>query len=321
MKVFVTGGNGLLGSYIVRELEKRGYDVCVMVREGSDLTALEGTNAEILKGEITRKNDVEKATEGCDVVIHAAAKTTPMLSGIESFKLPNITSTRYLINACRKFGVRRFIFVSTANCFGNGSADNPGDEERPFISWYRKSGYAYSKYLAQKMVLRETIAGNPDAVVVNPTFIIGAKNTDRSSGQIFSYILNKRISFYPPGGKNFVDAEAAASGIVNAIRLGKAGECYLLAGDNLSYKNFFKMVSEITGQKTLFIPVPCFFIKLVGFLGDLSEKIFKKPVQLNSVNARMLCMDNYYTPAKAMKELEFPFIPAEVSVRKALCRE
>jgi len=317
MKVLVTGANGLLGSYIVRELQKRGYKVRVIVRKESNLSNLEGTGVEMLPGRITMKEDVDRAVEGCGAVIHVAAMTGPKPSRIEPYILPNITSTRYLLDAGEKYKINRFVFVSTANCFGNGSEAEPGDENRPFMPWLKKSGYAYSKYKAQQMVLHETKTGKIDAVVVNPTFIIGLDENMRSSSRIFSYILYKRIAFYPPGGKNFVDAEAAASGTVNAMEKGKRGECYLLAGENLSYSEFYRLASGIAGQKPLLIPIPSFLIKLSGYIGDFSERIFNSPVQLTSVNARMLCMDNYYTPAKAMKELDFTFVPAEIAIKNA----
>jgi len=94
----------------------------------------------------------------------------------------------------------------------------------------------------------------------------------------------------------------------------------LLVGENLSYKEFFRLAISIISQKPLLIPVPSFLIKLLGYLGDFSERILNKPVQLTSVNARMLCIDNYYTPAKAMKELDFTFVSAEVAIKKVIKR-
>ena len=58
-----------------------------------------------------------------------------------------------------------------------------------------------------------------------------------------------KIAFYPPGGKNFVDAEEAARGVVNAMEKGRKGACYLLAGENHSYLDFFRIVKKISKQK------------------------------------------------------------------------
>jgi dihydroflavonol-4-reductase len=317
-KVLVTGANGLLGSHIVRELLKRGYIVKVLVRKGSNLRALEGLDIEFFYGQMTEKHAVFSATEGCEFLIHCAAKTSPKPSDLEAFKTANIKSTEHCIEAAKKYRLIRFVFVSTANTLGNGTKENPGNEEKPFMGWLKKSGYAYSKLIAQEMVLDETKNSNLDAVVVNPTFIIGENDVKPGSGQIFWHVLNKPAAFYPPGGKNFVDAEAAAIGVVNAMEKGKLGECYLLAGENLTYKEFYKMTAEIAEQKPIFVPIPQFFLMTLGYLGDFSEKVLNIPVRLSKVNARMLCENNFYTPAKAIKELDFPLISTRQSAKKAI---
>lgn len=317
-KVLVTGANGLLGSHIVRELLKRKYSVRALVRKGSNISALEGLDIELFEGQMTQKQDVFAAARNCSFLIHSAAKTSPKPTDVEAFKIPNIKSTEYCIEVSKKYQLKRFVFVSTANTIGNGTRENPGNEERPFMPWLKKSGYAYSKFIAQEMVLDETKNSNLDAVVVNPTFIIGENDVKPSSGQIFSQILNKPAAFYPPGGKNFVDAETAAIGVVNAMEKGISGNCYLLAGENLSYKDFYKMVAEVAGQNPVLIPVPQFILMTLGFLGDFSERVLKIPVRLTKVNARMLCEDNYYTPAKAIKELDLPLIPAREAAEKAI---
>lgn len=317
-KVLVTGANGLLGSHIVRELLKRKYNVRALVRKGSNLSALKGLDVELFKGQMTQKKDVFTAVRDCDFLIHSAAKTSPKPSDAEAFKIPNIKSTDYCIEASKKYRLKRFVYVSTANTMGNGTRENPGNEERPFMPWLKKSGYAFSKFIAQQMVLDETKNGTLDAVVVNPTFIIGENDVKPSSGQIFSQILNKPAAFYPPGGKNFVDAQTAAFGTVNAMEKGKPGECYLLAGDNMTYKDFYKMATEIAGQNPVLVLVPRFVLMTLGYLGDFSENVLKIPVLLSKVNARMLCENNFYTPAKAMKELDLPVTPASEAAEKAI---
>jgi dihydroflavonol-4-reductase len=317
-KVLVTGANGLLGSHIVRELLKRKYNVKVLVRKGSNLRALEGLNIEYFYGQMTQKDDIFSAADDCNFLIHSAAKTSPKPSDVEAFKTANIKSTEHCIEASKKYRLSRFVFVSTANTIGNGTIENPGNEEKPFMPWLKKSGYAYSKFIAQQMVLDETKNSDLDAVVVNPTFIIGENDVKPSSGQIFSHVLNKPAAFYPPGGKNFVDAEAAATGVVNAMERGMRGECYLLAGENLTYKNFYKMTAEIAGQNPIMIPIPKFILMMLGHIGDFSENILKIPVRLSKVNARMLCENNFYSPAKAIKELDLPLISAHQSAQKAI---
>ena len=317
MRVLVTGATGLLGSHIAHELVKRKYQVRVLVRPGSDLSALEDLPVEYLKGYLTSDADIDKAVEGCSFVIHSAAMAVHKPTNLEAFREVNINSTIHIINACKKRNVERMVFVSTANCFASGSRRNPGDETGAFPYWMRKSGYAYSKFLAQQQVLEYVKSGLLDAVVVNPTFIIG-KDYKPDAGKIFSYILNKQIAFYPLGGKNFIDAEVTAIGVVNAMEKGRRGECYLLAGENLSYREFYKTVMNYTGQKTVILPMPCLLLKIAGYIGNIFERRLKINVPLTLVNARMLCLENYYTSKKAIQELNLPHVSAKRSIEKAL---
>jgi dihydroflavonol-4-reductase len=318
MKVLVTGANGLLGSHVVRELLKREYPVRVLVRPHSNLKALDGLEVDFFYGNLTDPEDVLKAVIGCTHVIHSAARAVHSPSLLEAYRKVNIDSTDYILEACIKEGVQRLVYVSTANCIGNGTKANPGTEDRPFVPWFKGSGYAYSKLLAQQMVLAGVESGTIDAVVVNPTFIIGSFPGASGTSKLFSFVLFKKVAFYPFGGKNYVDAEAAAAGTVNAMEMGRKGECYLLAGENHTYMEVLKLLANVAGHQVILLPMPVVLLKLAGIFGSFIEKIFKIPVLLTYVNARMLCHENYYSPAKAMRELGMPLIPTVVAVKKAL---
>lgn len=318
MRVLVTGANGLLGAHVVSALLDCGFVVRAMIRKGSNLKALEGLKCEYFEGEVTNRHDVEKAIGTCNYVVHVAAKTSQSPSGLKAFQKINIDSVDYVIDACKKYAIKRLVYVSTANCFGNGTIESPGKEQMPFLPWLKSSGYAYSKYLAQQKVLESVREHRLKAVVVNPTFIIGEKDVKPSSGQIFSHVLGKRVVFYPPGGKNFVDAEAAAKAVVNSLGNGRIGECYLLAGQNHTYLNFFKMVKKQESQKAIFIPLPGWFLLLAGGVGSCIERVLGSPVVLTKTNARMLCLGNYFTAEKAMRELGLEQVATESSVKKAI---
>jgi dihydroflavonol-4-reductase len=318
MKVLVTGANGLLGSHVVRELLRREYPVRVLVRPESNLKALEGLKVEYIYGNLTDPEDVLHAVRGCTYVIHSAARAVHSPSHLDAYREVNIDSTGFIVDACIREKIRRLVYVSTANCIGSGTKSNPGTEDKPFIEWFKGSGYAYSKLLAQQMVLAAAEAGTLDAVVVNPTFIIGSFPGASGTSKLLSFVLFKKVAFYPFGGKNYVDAEAAATGTVNAMEKGRKGDCYLLAGENHSYRDFLKMVAEVAGHHVILLPMPVFLLKLAGIAGSFIERIFKIPMLLTLVNARMLCRENYYSHAKARRELNMPLIPAIEAVRKAL---
>jgi dihydroflavonol-4-reductase len=302
-KVLVTGANGLLGANIVRQLNGLGYTARVMIRKGSNTLSLRGTDYEVYYGKITNENDVFDAVSGCEYVIHSAARTKQSPSHLEAFQEANIQATKYLIKAGKHFNIKRFVFVSTANCFTNGTMENPGTEESGFIPWLEKSGYAFSKYLAQKEVLQESCEHNFPAVVVNPTFLVGSYDAKPSSGQMFLYGYKNSIIFYPPGGKSFVDAEFAANAVCQALTKGSIGEAYLLSGVNMSYKNYFRHIGKIAGKRKILIPIPKALLTMTGKVADRLEQLFSIYLPINLVNAKLLSIDNYFSNKKAKKTL------------------
>ncbi len=317
-KVLVTGANGLLGANIVRELMHRGYDVRILARETSDLSGLAEVSFEKVNGDILDQGSVNMAVEGCDHVIHSAANTSQWPTSYAYYEPVNVHGTQHVIEAVKRHNIKRFIFVSSANAFGNGTKEKPGTELSEFNGIRIGSGYMISKFVAQQFVLSEVEKSNLPAVVVNPTFMIGPYDSKPSSGKIILMGMRKRIQATPSGGKNFIHVRDAAIGTCNALTMGRTGECYLLANENLSYREFFALLNEVTGENPVSLGLPGFLLKGMGAGGTLFEKIFRKPAPLSLVNARMLCLENYYSAKKAIEALALPQTSIETAITEAI---
>lgn len=302
-KVLITGANALLGSNIVYQLNETNYEVVVLLRKNSNRLALQKLNVQIVEGEISCKKDLERALIGCDYVIHSAA-VTAQHGKLEDFEEINIQVTKNLIDLSRQFKIKRFVYISTANCFTNGSISEPGNEESGFMPWLEKSFYAGTKYQAQQMVLEEARKNQFPAIVLAPTFIIGERDARISSGKLIMHALKHKLVFYPPGGKSFVDAGHAAKAVVNALVMGKTGEVYLLAGENRSYKSFYKLIKEKHKANIVLIKIPGFLLKISGYLGSLIEIVFNVSLPVNKTNMRLLSLNNYFSGKKAQEELQ-----------------
>ena len=317
-KVLITGANGFLGATLARQLSRLRFNVRVMVRENADLTSLADVPCEIYYGNIDNREQVKRAVSGCDIVIHSAAITDQWGIGFDTYERINFTGTQYVCDACIDQKISKLIYVSTANTIGPGTKDAPGTELNSFTLFDAGSGYINSKYLAQQYVLEQVQKKQLPAVIVNPTFMIGPEDRKPSSGKLILYALNKKILFYPPGGKNFVYIEDVCSGIVNAIDNGRAGECYLLAGHNLSYGEFFRLVNKLSDQPKWMIRIPAFFLKAGGLIGSIRQRVTGKSGKLNYANAYMLCLENYYSAKKAQRELSLRITPMSVAVSLTL---
>lgn len=317
-KVLITGGNGFLGSNTARELYRRGYEIKLMMRASADVNVVADIPCEIFYGEISHAEDVLKAVSGCNYVVHTTSVTAQWGISPETYQLINYKGTVNVVEACIHHGVEKLIHISTANTIGPGSRDKPADELYSFGLTNISSGYVSSKYIAQQYVLEQVERRGLAAVVINPTFMLGAYDAGPSSGKLILHGINKRFFFYPPGGKNFVAVNDAAAGIANAIERGRTGECYLMAGENLSYREFFLLLRKVSGQRPVMIQIPELLLKMFGILGTLFSMITSRATKLNYSSAYMLCLYNYYSGKKSERELGVSYMPAEKAIEDAL---
>ncbi len=316
MKVLVTGVNGFLAANIVRELIVRNYSVRGLLRFGCNELPIKGVKIEKIYGNITCYQDVVKAVDTCDYVIHAAAITAQNATP-EAYEEVNVRGTKNVIDAVQSSPAKKMIFVGTANTFSFGTRENPGDETREIDPLFAKSPYARSKTIAQEMVLTAVNEGRINAMVINPTFMIGPYDAKPSSGRIILMHEQQKILFVPPGGKSFVHVRDVAIAVCNGLEKGKNGACYLVTNENLSYKEFFRKVAGITGSRKIRLETGRSLVKFLGELGSFKEKMGIKS-ELNKVNASLLLVDNFYQSRKAEQDLGLTFQPVEKAIREAV---
>ena len=318
MKILLTGATGLLGSNLVRKLARTGFEVRAMVRESSDLSLLKNTGTEIVTGNLLNPRDIRRALQTCQIVIHAAAHAAQWPTGYEHYRKTNVEATRLLLQESRNAGEERFIYVGSANAFGPGTKTRPGDENTTFTARQYLSGYMRSKHEAQLLVTDFANDYGFPALTVNPTFMLGKFDMKPGSGQLIRMALNKLFMPCPSGGKNFIHVEDVAAGIIQAIKLGKPGESYLLGHKNLSYREFFEKMKALCGYPRHLILVPRPLIKVAGQAGSFYEKMSGKAVPLNAVNANLLSGNNYYSAQKAVRALGLPQTPIEQAIADAI---
>lgn len=317
-RILLTGATGFLGYNIARILRERNYDVTVSVRSLNDVSFLEELRCNVCCGSLNDEKFVEEIVNGQDYVIHCASFTEQSHPDFEIYRNANILSTELLVRSSKKFRVKRFVLVSTANCFTNGTMENPGNENSGFMDFLKNSNYAYSKFLAQQHVLEEARTNNFPAVVVAPTFMIGAYDRKPSSGKLLLYAHRNKIVFYPSrGGKSFVEVSAVAEAVVNALDKGKIGECYLLAGSNKSYKEYFTEIyrNPASGKTKYLLPVPHIVLKMAIVCLRL---IPTKKNKILSTNLKLFSTENYFTNQKAKFDLKMPDTDLQKSIINSL---
>lgn len=317
MKVFLTGTSGLLGSNVVEELLKRNYQVRALFRHKEQAHRYEEVaGIEPFYGDIVEADKMEEGIRGCGVVIHAAADTSQWPDRSPAYVATNVEGTRNIIEAGKKAGIRRMIYVSTANTLGFGTKENPGNEQMPPRFEQYGLGYMETKYQAQQVILKEVRENKFPAVIVNPTFMIGPSDIKPSSGKMVLAVHGGKVPGYPSGGKNCVYVGDAARAIVNAIELGRIGECYILGNVNVTYKELFTKIAEIVGKKPPGVPIPPILTKGFGMLGSLYGAVTGKAPNVSYKMAKVSCDGHYFSAQKAVKELNMPQTPLETAIKE-----
>ncbi len=314
MKVCVTGANSLLGTNLIELLLTKGYEVTGMLRTPSKFVLDPHPNLKLVQGDVRVKTGLNKILVNQDAVIHTAAITAPNLKKYKTYHDVNTIGTQNILEVAHLAGVKKFIYVSTANSFGHGSKAQPGTEELPPRSPFSKGLYARSKLAAEHIV--RSYSNKMHIAIANPTFMIGRYDTKPSSGVVL-LMANKRILFHPRGGKNFVNVADVVQGVLTILEKGTNGRAYLLCNENLYYGEFFRKVKSQLEKPQLLIPIPKIVLLIAGCVGSLLHKIgVNSPITLNT--ARILNIANHYTARRAKDELGIKFTPIEEGISDAI---
>ncbi|HEX5615176.1 MAG TPA: NAD-dependent epimerase/dehydratase family protein [Acidimicrobiia bacterium] len=168
MKVLVTGGTSLLGGAIAQRLQARGDDVTVFQRRPSGLAVHE------VLGDVGDRSALDAVVAGAELVIHAAAKVA-VVGPWSEYAATNIAGTEHLLDAARRAGVGRFVYVSSPSVAhaGRSLVGAPAGPADPDAA---EGNYSRSKAFAERLALAASAPDFP-VVAVRPHLVWGPGDT------------------------------------------------------------------------------------------------------------------------------------------------
>ncbi|MEW6172107.1 MAG: NAD-dependent 4,6-dehydratase LegB [Bacillota bacterium] len=259
LKVLVTGAAGFIGSHLVEELVKRGYEVKAFVRYNArnDWGWLQTLpclpKVEVCVGDIRDYDVVKEVVRGVDVVFHLAALIGIPYSYVSplAYVKTNVEGTYNILQAAREEGVGRVVHTSTSEVYGTARYV-PIDEEHPLQA---QSPYAASKIAADQLALSYYRSFGLPVVVARPFNTFGPRQSARA---VIPTIITQSIrgektlhlgSLSPTRDFNYV--RDTVSGIL-AVGFSErtVGEVVNIgAGRENSIKEIVEMVADITGLR------------------------------------------------------------------------
>lgn len=247
--IFITGGNGLIGSFIIRQLLMSGHAIKALVRKNSDLSLIQDIlpQLELVEGDVLDYLHLTKLLKGVDKVIHAAAIVSFAPGQEEQMLKVNIEGTANIVNACLENGVGKLCYLSSVAALGRKKGQPTVDENTKWENSELNSNYARSKYLAELEVWRGIEEGL-DAVILNPSVVLGPGDWEKSSVKLFQYIW-KENRFYTPGKINYVDVRDVALAADLLVHSEINAEKFILNAGQVTYKEFFDKIADAFGKK------------------------------------------------------------------------
>jgi dihydroflavonol-4-reductase len=325
--ILVTGGTGLVGSHLLFELTKNGEKVRVLKRKSSKSEIVRKvfgyytdnpdealSRIEWVNGDITNSAEVLIAFKGITKVYHTAGFVSFNPADKKDILNNNVQGSANIVNACLENGIEKLCFVSSAAAIGQGEDGEMLTEEIFWTRLGKESIYSISKYQAEMEAWRGINEGL-NAVIVNPSIIIGPGDWQRSSLKLF-YEVYKGLKFYTDGITGYVDVKDVVKAMISLMNSELSGERYIISAGNYSYKDILSMIAESLGKRPPAIRATPFMIK-IACLFDWTRSLLtagKRKITRDIIAASKNRIR--FSNDKIRNATGIEFIPIEESIRQ-----
>ncbi len=298
--IVVTGGGGHLGSNLVRALTARGEQVRVVGIGPADGFA--GTSVELVQADVRDREAVARAFKGADVVYHLAAVISLIADPRGVLQSVNVDGARIVAEEALKQGVRRMVHFSSVHAFDLQEHGSLIDEDHPRAG-AGAPGYDRSKADGEQAV-RDVVAQGLDAVILNPSGVIGPEDSLPSRmGRFFRDYRSGGNRLMLQGGFDWVDVRDVVASALSAAEHGRTGESYILSGHWLDVGELAELAAEVAGAKGSVRVVPARYAKPWAALATLYGRLTGVELALNNESLAALLFGGRFSHAKAAREL------------------
>lgn len=315
----MTGATGHVGYALLRELQNYDdRDVRILLRK--DPGIFEGLKCEKVKGDITDYESLLKAFEGVDVVYHIAG-CVEIKPGNEDFVYNiNVNGTKNVINACRKCGVKRLVYMSSVDTYVPLPDNREMTEVYKYDPKLLEGTYAKTKAEATQLVLDSNGKDGLETVVCQPSACMGPYDFKVSSvgSMIRMFSSGKFPITMTFGGYNFVDVRDVAIGTVKAGDIGGAGEVYILCNKSVTVDEFIRLLAEVSGNKPPKIRLGKRIIDVAAPVMEVYYKAADETPLFTRYAIRKLCSNCNFSYGKAARELGYDPRPLKESLQDTI---
>lgn len=316
MTYFITGGTGLVGQYLIKELINEGHQVIALKRNHSIIPSILKSHSETtlkwINGDLLDSFSYQDFLTPQTTVIHTAAMVSFQPSDDQAMFKTNVEGTIQVINSSLSKKVKKFIHISSVASIGRIKGIELIDENIKWQDSPDNSSYAISKYYSELEVWRGFEEGL-NGFIINPSIILSQSDWNKSSSVIFKRIA-KGTSFYPKGNVNTVDLRDVIKAIFLLDKKNVNHERYICNGNFTSYKKLFSVTANAFNKKVPSIALSTTLLKLLAYVSGLIS-IFSKNPLITIQSVKSLSSKNEFISTKLIKELDFTYRPLDETIQ------
>jgi dihydroflavonol-4-reductase len=255
MRIFVTGGNGFIGSVVVRELARRGHGIVCLLRKTSRTERIDAVPHARVYADVCDADAVRDGMRACDATIHLAAPGGWTADDPAELRRIIAGGTRTVLDAAESIRGHRVVHVSSTAAINGSERPRIFDERAPFTLRDPVLHYAHAKHEAERIAARAHERGVP-VVIVNPAEVYGpGDDALGTAANLIDFVTAKPV-LVCRGGTSVVHVDDVAASIIRALERGRPGERYILGGDNITIHEMARVVLELVGRRATLITVP-----------------------------------------------------------------
>ena len=298
--ILVTGGAGLLGSELIKQLLSQGSQVRAIYNK-TPLPDFHSSQLQQFQCNILDVIGLEEAMQGVLQVYHCAAIITYDPSRKRELFKVNIEGTANVVNAALNTGVKKLVHVSSVSALGSDRVSASINETMNWTEETSGSNYGQSKYLSELEVWRG-IGEGLAAVIVNPVIILGEGDWNAGSSQIFKSVYDE-FPWYSDGVNGFVDVRDVAKSMIALMGSGISGERFIINAENKSFRDIFNLIAHAFGKKQPHKKVTPFIARVVWRMEAIKSRFTGKKPLLTKETAGTALAKVYFENGKLLKFL------------------
>lgn len=246
--ILVTGGTGFLGSTLIKLLIEQGHAVLATKRSSSAIPEMLKSSSliEWIDADVTDYFALADIFVNINQVYHCAAKVSYQKEDAYELFQVNVEGTAHIVNLCLEHQAR-LVHVSSIAALGSRKDNKPVNEADKWEYDPKMSNYAISKYKSELEVWRGINEGL-DAVIVNPSVIMGLGSYKKGSGAIFE-LVNNGIKIFTGGSVGIVDVEDVTKIMFQLMNSDIKSERFILNSENISNKELLYRIAQLIDKK------------------------------------------------------------------------